>query len=44
VHLFYYGHRATWRATGYDGPFSRIEPILSEQRIYFAALKKGAAR
>ena len=44
VHLFYYGHRATWPATGFDGPFSGIAPILSEQRLHFAALKKGAAR
>jgi hypothetical protein len=43
AHLFYYGHRATWAATGFDGPFARIEPKLSEQRVYFAALKKGAA-
>ena len=44
AHLFYYGHPATWPATGYDGPFSRIEPILSEQRVEFAALKEGARR
>lgn len=44
VHLFYYGHPATWAATGYDGPFARIEPILSEQRVHFAALRDGAPR
>lgn len=43
AHLFYYGHRATWHATGFDGPFARLEPKLSEQRIHFAALKKGPA-
>jgi len=44
AHLFYYGHPSTWPATGYDGPFSRIDPILSEQRVHFAALKQGAQR
>jgi hypothetical protein len=44
VHLFYYGHRTTWPATGFDGPFARVEPILSEQRLHFAALRKGAPR
>lgn len=43
AHLFYYGHRATWPATGFDGPFARIGPKLSEQRVHFAALKKGSA-
>jgi hypothetical protein len=42
AHLFYYGHRATWRATGFDGPFARLEPKLSEQRVHFATLKKDA--
>jgi len=44
AHLFYYGHPATWAATGYDGPFARIAPILSEQRIHFAELRGGTPR
>jgi hypothetical protein len=44
THLFYYGHPATWPATGYDGPFARLVPILGEQRVHFAALRNGAPR
>jgi hypothetical protein len=44
AHLFYYGHPTTWPATGYDGPFARIAPILGEQRVHFAELRDGAQR
>lgn len=36
VHFFYFGAAASWRATGYDGPFSHLPPIASEQRQHYA--------
>lgn len=32
----YYGHESSWAAIGYDGPFSQVEPRLSEQRQHYA--------
>jgi len=36
VHFFYFGHHSTWAAIGYDGPFSHLPPIASEQRRHYA--------
>jgi len=36
--MMYYGHESSWAAIGYDGPFARLEPIMSEQRIHYARL------
>ena len=41
VLLFYYGHPSSWQAIGYEGPFAKLKPKLSEQRTYFAYLKKA---
>jgi hypothetical protein len=43
VHFFYFGHPATWAAIGYDGPFSRLPPIMSEQRQWYAQQTGAAA-
>lgn len=42
VHFFYFGHPSTWAAIGYDGPFSRLPPIASEQRQWYAQRTGGA--
>ncbi len=36
IQFFYFAHPATWKATGYDGPFSHLPPIVSEQRRWYA--------
>ncbi|MBI2383948.1 MAG: hypothetical protein HYV18_07755 [Gammaproteobacteria bacterium] len=36
VQFFYFGHPAAWAAIGYDGPFSHLPPIESEQRRFYA--------
>ena len=41
VQLFYFGSSATWARIGYDGPFAKLPPQMSEQRVYFAKLKQG---
>ena len=41
VQLFYFGSSATWTRIGYDGPFAKVPPQMSEQRGYFAKLKQG---
>ena len=35
-HFMYFGHPSTWAAIGYDGPFQKRAPILSEQRKAYA--------
>ena len=35
-HFMYFGHPSTWAAIGYDGPFQKRPPILSEQRKAYA--------
>ena len=37
IHFLHYAHPASWTWTGYDGPFARVEPKQSEQRMYYAA-------
>lgn len=37
----YYGLEVSWQTIGYDGPFSRIKPVVSEQRQFYADLVKG---
>ena len=32
----YYGLEASWDAIGYDGAYARLEPVMSEQRQYYA--------
>lgn len=32
----YYGMEESWAAISYDGAFSRIKPLVSEQRLYYA--------
>jgi hypothetical protein len=36
VHFFYFGHRASWAAIGYEGPFANLPPSISEQRGWYA--------
>lgn len=43
VHFFYFGHPSTWAAIGYDGPFSHLPPIASEQRRHYAEKTGGGA-
>lgn len=42
VHFLYYAHPATWALTGYDGPFARLEPKQSEQRLHYALRRAKA--
>jgi hypothetical protein len=42
IHFFYFAHPAAWPAIGYDGPFSKLPPIASEQRQWYAQ-KTGRA-
>jgi len=35
VQFFYFGHEASWARIAYDGPFSGIAPIMSEQRLFY---------
>lgn len=37
VMFCYYGHPATWKRIGYDGPFGGLPEKLSEQRLYYRA-------
>ena len=37
IMLFYFGHRSSWAAIGYDGTFQKLPPRLSEQRQRYAA-------
>ena len=37
VMLCYYGHPASWKRIGYDGPFGGFPEKLSEQRQYYRA-------
>ena len=32
----YYGLEPSWQEIGYDGPFARMEPLMSEQRQHYA--------
>jgi hypothetical protein len=32
----YYGLESSWESIGYDGSFSRLTPLVSEQREYYA--------
>ena len=44
-HFMYFGHPSTWAAIGYDGPFQKLPPILSEQRkAYALRVQQGAAK
>jgi len=43
VQFFYFGHPSAWSALGYEGPFSRLAPIESEQRVWYA-LQTGENR
>jgi hypothetical protein len=36
TYMMYYGDSSSWQAIGYDGPFGGLEPIMSEQRQYYA--------
>jgi hypothetical protein len=40
--FFYFGHAASWPAIGYDGPFQKLPPLVSEQRQRYADAVKGA--
>lgn len=40
LQLFYFGSKPTWKSMGYDGPFAGIGENLSEQRIFYARLRK----
>ena len=37
----YYGLEASWASIGYDGAFSKIKPLVSEQRHYYAERVKS---
>lgn len=41
VQWMYFGHPATWKRIGYEGPFAGIEPQMSEQRIHFSDIRQG---
>ncbi|MDT8989309.1 hypothetical protein RQP54_00375 [Curvibacter sp. APW13] len=44
-HFMYFGHPSTWAAIGYDGPFQKRAPIVSEQRkAYALRVQQGAAK
>lgn len=38
LRLYYYGHPASWKAIGYDGPFMNLPEKRSEQRLLYAGL------
>lgn len=40
--FFYFGHASSWPAIGYDGPFQKLPPLISEQRQRYAAAVRGA--
>jgi len=44
AHFMYFGHPSTWGAIGYDGPFQKLQPILSEQRKAYAQRIAGGAQ
>ncbi|MDF1630604.1 MAG: hypothetical protein P1U78_12485 [Alcanivoracaceae bacterium] len=37
----YYGLETSWQDIGYDGSFSKMTPLMSEQRRYYAEKVKG---
>jgi hypothetical protein len=41
--FFYFGHASSWPAIGYDGPFQKLPPLVSEQRQRYAAAVKGVS-
>ena len=41
---YYYGHPATWKAIGYDGPFMSLPEKRSEQRMLYAELVGRTSR
>jgi hypothetical protein len=42
TYMMYYGDASSWPAIGYDGPFGGMEPIIGEQRQYYAErIRKG---
>ncbi|TXH88065.1 MAG: hypothetical protein E6Q78_12520 [Rhodoferax sp.] len=44
-HFMYFGHPSSWAAIGYDGPFQKRPPILSEQRkAYALRVQQGAGK
>jgi hypothetical protein len=43
-HFMYFGHPSAWAAIGYDGPFQKLPPILSEQRKTYALRVKESTR
>lgn len=43
VHFLHYAHPATWAMTDFDGPFSRLAPQLSEQRLRYLELTKAVS-
>lgn len=38
MRLYYYGHPASWKVIGYDGPFMNLPEQRSEQRVLYAEL------
>jgi len=44
AHFMYFGHPSTWGAIGYDGPFQKLPPVLSEQRKAYAQRIAGGAQ
>jgi hypothetical protein len=44
-HFMYFGHPSSWAAIGYDGPFQKRPPIISEQRkAYALRVQQGAVK
>lgn len=41
VMMMYYGNASSWAAIHYDGPFSRLPPIQSAQRLRYQQLTKA---
>lgn len=41
--FFYFGHASAWPAMGYDGPFQKLPPLVSEQRKLYADTVAGRA-
>ncbi len=41
--FFYFGHASAWPAMGYDGPFQKLPPVISEQRKHYADTVAGRA-
>ena len=38
VRMIYFGHAATWKIMGYEGPHGNLPEVVSEQRKYYATL------